>query len=58
METTVTLAVAVKERLAELQAQLRKERGRAVTYNEVVEYLLDAREELARLLAAQYGGEA
>lgn len=56
MDTTVTLAVAVKERLHGIQVQLRQDYGRAVTYNETVEYLLDARDELARLLADQYGG--
>ena len=52
METTVTLAVPVKDELARLQRQLRAERGRPVTYNEVVEYLLQAREELVKILTA------
>lgn len=56
-ETTVTLAVAVKDQLAEVQRALREERGRAVTYNEVVEFLLEARRELARLvMTADEGG--
>lgn len=58
METTVTLAVPVKEELAEIQRELRAERGRPVTYNEVIEFLLAARRELARLLLAEAEGGA
>ncbi len=56
METTVTLSTAIKKRLADLQYQLRAERGRVVTYNEVLEYLMDAREELVKRVAAEYEG--
>lgn len=58
METTITLAVPVKRELAELQAELRAERGYPVTYNQVIEFLLEARRELARLLMADTDGGA
>ena len=54
METTITLTVPVKKRIADVQYELRMERGRAVTYNEVIEYLLDARSELARRVTAEW----
>ena len=56
METTVTLAVTVKDQLAALQRQLRDDRGRPVTYNEVVEYLIECREALVRMVEAEYQG--
>ena len=56
METTVTLAVTVKDQLAALQRQLRDDRGRPVTYNEVVEYLIECREALVRMVEADYTG--
>ena len=57
METTITISRANRQRLAEIAASLRAERSRAVTLNEVIEYLLEARDELARRVTADYTQE-
>ncbi len=67
MDTTVTLKHVNRERLREIQQQLAEDKGygrlqpgggRAVSVDEALEYLFRARDELARLVAAQYEGGA
>ncbi len=65
MDTTVTLKTANRERLREIQQQLAADKGygrlqpdksRAVSVDEALEYLFKARDELAKLVAAEYEG--
>ncbi len=55
MSGTMRVSKSTKEKLIRLAARLQEERGRKVTLDEAIRFLLDAREKRAGLLGSIFG---